>query len=147
MNESNTPDLSGAPSETSAESVGMVAGLFKSLTNLASTLIVLAQTRLELLTTELQEEVQRAAGLIVWSFIAFLTAMMGLFFGAMTIVVIYWDEHRILAASLVTGVFLLLAAIAIAVLIVKVHSRPRFLDATLAELKKDAESLKSRAGQ
>ena len=36
-------------------------GLLRSLTRMLATLVALAQTRLELLTTELQEEVQRAA--------------------------------------------------------------------------------------
>jgi uncharacterized membrane protein YqjE len=123
---------------------GFATGLFKSITNLASTLVVLAQTRLELLTTELQEEVQRAAGLVVWAFIALLAAMMGLFFGALTIVVVYWDEHRVLAASLITAAFLVFAAIAVLMLVAKANSRPRFLDATLTELAKDADSLKSK---
>jgi uncharacterized membrane protein YqjE len=108
--------------------------------------VSIAHTRVELLTTELQEEVQRAAGLVIWAFVALLSAMIGLFLGGLTIVFVYWETNRVLAALLVTGGFFLVAAIAILVLLAKVNSRPRFLDATLTELARDSESLKNRAG-
>ncbi len=132
------PSTDGA---SRSSSVGMAAGLFKSLTNLAATLLTLAQTRLELLTTELQEEVQRAAGLVIWAFIALLAAMLGIFFGGLSIVLVYWDTHRTMAALLVTAVLFVFAVTAAVVLIFKIKARPRFLDATLTELAKDARSL------
>ena len=119
-----------------------VSGLFKSVRNLLATLVAIAQTRLELLTTELQEEVQRAASLVLWTFIALLTAMLGLLFGALTIVFVYWDTHRILATLLVTLAFFVFAASAVLTLVAKVNSRPRLLDATLTELAKDSHLLR-----
>ena len=137
---------SPVPGTSSSEDAapGMATGLFKSLANMLATLVAFAQTRLELLTTELQEEVQRTASLMIWGVVAMLCAMMGLLFAALTIIVIFWDEHRILAASLVTGFFLIVAVAAVIVLIVKVNSKPRFLDATLAELARDADTLKEK---
>jgi uncharacterized membrane protein YqjE len=44
----------------------------------------------------------------------------------------------------VTGGFLALAAIAVTVLLVKVRSKPRLLDATRTELAKDRAELESR---
>jgi len=128
--------------DESPSSNGIVTGLFKSLTNLAATLLALAQTRMELLTTELQEEVQRAAGLFVWAFVALLAAMLGLFFGGLTIVLVYWDTHRVLAAVIVTATLFVFAVTAVLTLVAKTKSRKRFLDATLTELAKDAHSLK-----
>jgi uncharacterized membrane protein YqjE len=136
----STEDLAGG------DSPGAATGLFRSLTNLAATLVALAQTRLELLTTELQEEVQRTVGLVIWSFIALLAVMIGLILGGLAIVFVYWDTHRVLAAVLVAAVFFVIAAIAILVLLAKVNGRPRFLDATLTELSRDSDSLKTRVG-
>ena len=46
-----------------------VAGLFQSLSNFAGTLIAIAHTRLQLLTTELQEEVRQVGAMLLWAFI------------------------------------------------------------------------------
>jgi len=120
------------------------SGLFRSLSNLLATIIAFAQTRLELLTTELQEEIHRAAGMLVWGFIALLSAGVGLVFVGVTIIVAFWDSQRVLAAILVTSAFVALAAIAAVVLVVKIRSKPRLLDATRTELEKDREQLESR---
>jgi uncharacterized membrane protein YqjE len=121
-----------------------VRGLFRSISNLLATLIGIAQTRFELLATELQEEIQRAAGLIVWGFIALLSAGVGLVFIGITIIVAYWDTNRVIAAMWVTGAFVALAAIAVIVLILRVRSRPRLMDATRTELAKDRAEIESR---
>ena len=132
------------PAPESSHAPGVATGLFRSLTTLFATLLTLAQTRLELLTTELQEEVQRAAGLVVWSLVALVTVMMGLFMAGLTIVFAYWETNRVLAALMVSGGFVLMAGIAVFVLVAKINSRPRFLAATLTELAKDSDALKSR---
>lgn len=119
-------------------------GLFHSVSNLLATLIGIAQTRFELLTTELQEEIHHAAGLLVWGFIAMLAAGVGLVFIGVTVIVFYWDTNRVMAAMWVTGGFLALAAIAVTVLVVRVRGKPRLLDATRAELAKDRAELESR---
>jgi uncharacterized membrane protein YqjE len=121
-----------------------VRGLFRSISNLLATLIGIAQTRFELLATELREEIQRAAGLIVWGFIALLSAGVGLVFIGITIIVAYWDTNRVIAAMWVTGAFVALAAIAVIVLILRVRSRPRLMDATRTELAKDRAEIESR---
>jgi len=119
------------------------SGLFRSLSNLLATFIAFAQTRLELLTTELQEEIHRAAGFLIWGFVALMSAGVALVFIGVTIIVVNWDSQRVLAATLVTSAFVALAVIAIVVLMVKIHSKPRLLDATRTELAKDREQLES----
>ena len=124
--------------------VGPVSGLFKSLTNLVATVVGIVHTRVELLTTELQEEVHRVAELLVWTVIALLAAGMGLFLGALAIIFVFWDTHRLLAAVLVTASFFAIALVAVVVLQAKLRSKPPMLDATLAELAKDREHLRRR---
>jgi uncharacterized membrane protein YqjE len=123
---------------------GPVSGLFKSLANLVATIVAIAQTRLELLTTDLQEEMHRVAGILVWTLIAVLAAGIGLFTAALAVIFVFWDTHRVLAAVLVTSAFFVLAIGAGVVLQVKVRTKPRMLDATLAELAKDREHLAGR---
>lgn len=119
-------------------------GLFQSLTSFLATLVGVAHTRLQLLTTELQEEVQRAAQLLIWAFIALFAAMLGLFLGALTVVFVFWDTHRLLAALVMTAALFGIAAAAALVLRAQLKTRPPMLDETLAELAKDRERLRQR---
>jgi uncharacterized membrane protein YqjE len=121
-------------------------GIFQSLNNFVGTFISIAHTRLQLLTTELQEEVRQVAHLLVWAFIALFAAMMGLFLGALTVIFAFWDTHRTLAALLMTGAFFVLAIAAALILRLTLNAKPPLLDATLAELAKDRDMLKRRDG-
>jgi uncharacterized membrane protein YqjE len=121
---------------------GLTGGLFHSLSSFVGTLVTVAHTRLQLLTTELQEEVQRAAQLLVWAFIALFAAMMALFLGALTVICVFWETHRVLAALSMTGVLLGIAIAAAFILQAKLKSKPPMLDNTLAELAKDRDQLR-----
>lgn len=131
------------PSADSGHDRGPVSGLFKSLTNVVATVVAIVQTRLELITTELQEEVHRVGHLLIWTLIALLSAALGLFMGALAIIFVFWDTHRVLASVVVTGSFFGLALVAALVLRMKLRSKPPMLDATLAELAKDRDQLRS----
>jgi uncharacterized membrane protein YqjE len=131
-------------SESGAET-GPVGGLIGSLKNMVSSLIAIAQTRLELISTELQEEVGRATELLLWAFIALFAAGIGLFLGALVLIVVFWDTHRVLVSVLVMGFFFLLALAAVLVLRARLKSRPRLFEATIAEFARDREHLDREA--
>lgn len=131
--------------ELNEEAAPHTAGsLLQSLSGFLSTLVGVAHTRLQLLTTELQEEVQRAAQLLLWAFIALFAAMMALFLGALTVIFVFWDTHRLLASLLMTGVLLAIAISAGLILQTKLKIRPPVLENTLAELAKDRDQLRKR---
>ena len=137
---------SDRPHEGAAErEPGPIGSLFRSLAKLVATFVAIAHTRLELLTTELQQEMHRVAEIMVWTVIALLSALIGLFLAALVIVFVFWDTHRLLASVLVTSVFFGIAVVALIVLRVKVKSRPPLLEGTLAELATDASNLKAAA--
>lgn len=127
----------------SAAAPGPIGSLFRSLARLAATFVAIAHTRLELLTTELQQEMYRVAEIMVWTVIALLAFGIGLFTAALVIVFIFWDTHRILASVLVTSMFFVIAIVALLVLRAKVKSKPPLLEGTLAELATDASTLKA----
>jgi uncharacterized membrane protein YqjE len=135
-----SPEVMSEASEAERPPVAM--GLLRSVGNLAATLVGIAHTRLQLLTTELQEEVQRAAHVLLWAAVALLAGMLAVFLGALTVIFYFWDTHRLLASLLVTGSLFALAGIAIVVLLTKLRSKPQLLDATLTELKRDHEQLR-----
>jgi uncharacterized membrane protein YqjE len=123
---------------------GPVGGLFASIAQLLATAVGIAQTRLELLSTELQEEVHRVAEIAILSAVALLAAGAGLFLLALAVIFAFWDTHRVAASIGVTSTFFLIAVGAALVLRAKVRAKPPVLDATLAELKKDRAHLLSR---
>jgi uncharacterized membrane protein YqjE len=135
---------SDTPPNDDATERGPIRGLFNSLANMLATIVAIAQTRLELLSTELQQEMHRVAEIMVWTLIALLSAGIGLFLLALVIIFVFWDTHRVLASVAVTGVFFVIAIVAGLVLRAKVRGKPRLLDATLAELAKDRDNLMSR---
>ncbi|HKU12863.1 MAG TPA: phage holin family protein [Steroidobacteraceae bacterium] len=121
-----------------------VSGLFQSLSNFAGTLLAIAHTRLQLLTTELQEEVRQVGAILLWAFIAAFAAMMGLFLGALAVIFVFWDTHRIAASLAMIALFIAIAIAAALVLRGKLRDKPPMLDDTLAELAKDRDNLRAR---
>ena len=121
-----------------------VTGLFQSLSNFAGTLLAIAHTRVQLLTTELQEEVRQVGAILLWAFIAAFTALLGLFLASLVVIFAFWETHRIAASLAMIGMFVAMAIFAALVLRKKLRDKPPMLDDTLAELAKDRDNLKSR---
>ena len=123
---------------------GPIGELLKSLANLVATFVAIAHTRVELITTELQEEMHRIAEIMVWSLVALLAAGIGLGLTALVIIFVFWDTHRVAASLAVTGTFFGIAVLAALILRAKLRSKPHLLAGTLAELAKDREQLARR---
>jgi uncharacterized membrane protein YqjE len=117
-------------------------GLIASFRRALATLLTLIHTRLELAAVELEEQIEHAAGVLLWSIAAIFFGGLAVLVLALTIVIAFWDEHRLLAASLVTLGFALAAVIAALVVRSRLRHRPRFLSATAAELRADSAALR-----
>ena len=118
-----------------------VAGLFASVRDLLATALAIVHTRLELVTTEIEEELHRVAEILVWMFVVVFFAGLTVLMLAFVIVVAFWEEHRLLAASLTTLGFLAVTAIGLLVVRAKARARPKLLEATIEEIKRDREAL------
>lgn len=117
-------------------------GLFASLRRLLTTLIELVHSRLDLVGIELQLEVQRATSLLLWAFAAIVCSIVALVLLAVTVLIAFWDTHRLLAAGCVTAAFAL-AALGMALLVRhRLRTRPRLFGATLDELQHDVAALR-----
>jgi uncharacterized membrane protein YqjE len=124
---------------------GPVRQLIASVSGLLATALHIGRTRLELLTVELREEVHRTAEQLVLGLATLLAAAAGVLFAGLAIIFAFWDTHRILAAVLVTLGFFALAAVTALLLRSRLRARPRFLQATLAELAQDEIQLRGRS--
>ena len=112
--------------------------LLSSLKNLVSTGASIAQTRLELISTDVQIARNKFISLLVM--IVFV-----LFFGlvmlALLIVIYSWETNRILALTLLTSGFLAVGMILAAVILQSLRAMPKLFEATISELQKDREEL------
>lgn len=101
-----------------------------------------AQTRLELLVVEAQEEKLRLSRLLLNLVLAALLLGFGAVFLTIFITVLFWDEHRLLALGLATvtlfGAGLFTASTAAS----ELRRGSRLFAASLAELARDREALR-----
>ena len=115
--------------------------LLSSIKNLAATGASIAQTRLELLSVD----VQIARSKFLQSLVMIVSALFFLFFGlvmlALLIVIYSWESDRILALSILTGAFISIGVILGAIVIQSLRTMPKLFEASIAELAKDAEDL------
>lgn len=129
------------PFEPNGPAGSAPAGLFASLRQMLANLLALAQVRVELLTTELSAEVQRAVGVVVWAFVALFFGGLTVLMLALTVIIAVWDAHRLLAAGVFATAFLAVTVVAAYVVRARMRSRPRLLAATLDELRRDRDAL------
>ncbi|MEO7774820.1 MAG: phage holin family protein [Steroidobacteraceae bacterium] len=116
-------------------------GLLVSLRAMFSTGLQLLQTRLELFTTELEEEMHRIAGLLLWSIIAIFFGGLFILMLAVTVVIAFWDEHRLAAAIGMTSIFAIVVLVSGLIVRAKIAAHTRLLSLTLEELRRDHSSL------
>ncbi len=119
-------------------------GILDSVRGMVGTIVQLAHARVELFTTELEEEMHRVAMLLLWAVIAVFFGGLFVLMLSMTIIIAVWDEHRLLAAIIMTGVFLAIVIVAATLLMSTLRARTRLLANSLAELRRDGQSLARR---
>jgi uncharacterized membrane protein YqjE len=113
------------------------------MVQLGGTLLAVAQTRVELLTAEISEDMERGVQLLLWALVAVLAGILGVLLAGLTLVIYFWETHRMAAAAGVAAVFLVAAVLAGLVFRNRLLQRPRLLDATRTELLRDVVALRS----
>ena len=115
-----------------------------SLRALAATLLAIAHTRLELLSTELEEQWLWVSSMLVWALVALFCAGMAIVLAVLFVAVVLWETHRLLALGVPAIIFFLVAIVTGLVVRGKARTKPRLFAATLEELSKDHKELNSR---
>ncbi len=123
---------------------GESRGLLESLSTLAATLVAIVHTRLELLSTDVEEDRAHVLSLLVLALAALFFIGVGVVLATILIVVVFWDSHRLLALGSLAGFFLAAGVGAWAYALHKARTKPRLFAATLSELLKDRQQLVSR---
>jgi uncharacterized membrane protein YqjE len=121
----------------------MTTGLLESLQNFVAGLLDLGRTRFELFSTELREELARLATALLGGLAVLVLAALGVAFGGLALI-FYVSEANRLAATIGVALFFLLAAAVTAWLLYrKADAKPRAFDATIAELRRDLNAIRS----
>jgi uncharacterized membrane protein YqjE len=120
-----------------------VNGFLDAVGRLVVAGLEMAHTRLELVFLELQEGLEGLVGVVLWLLTALFAAGLGLVFGGLTLIFVFWDSHRVLVTALIMSVFLLLAVAAARVVQAKLRAQRSLFATTLTELAKDRGILKA----
>ena len=115
--------------------------LLSSIKGLASTGASIAQTRLELLSLDVQIARSKFIGLLVMIISALFFLFFGLVMLALLIVIYSWETDRMMALGLLTGAFLSVGLILAALIMQSLRKMPRLFEASITELAKDREAL------
>jgi uncharacterized membrane protein YqjE len=118
------------------------SGFFSSLKQLLSTVLEIAQVRLELVGTELELEKRRLFDGLLWGAIALLCLGIGLVLLCGFVVLLFWDGYRLAAVGVLslifvgTGLFLAINTRK------KMRNQHTMFGASLNELKQDQTALR-----
>jgi uncharacterized membrane protein YqjE len=118
-------------------------GLLASLRKLATTLVAIVATRLEILISEFELEKLRLARMLVLGVAAVFFAAMALVFLSLLVLILFWDEHRLAALGGISAVYALLAAGAVSWLRHDMRQKSRLFSVSLGELRKDELELET----
>ncbi len=130
--------------ENAGSTAGERRGLLDSLTTLAATLVATAHTRLDLLSTDLEEEREHLLSLLVLTLAALFCLGVGVVLAAILLVAAFWDTHRLLVLGSLTGFFLAAGLAACGFALHQAKTKPRLFAGSLSELFKDGQHLVSR---
>ena len=125
-------------SETN-ESTG---GILEKLRSIVDGGLALAENRLEVFAVELREEKCRLVEMFIWASAVVVFGMMALTLLTFVVVVLLWDNARVPALGILSGLYLLAAFLAWRGLHARLSNSAAF-SGTLAELRKDRECLRT----
>jgi len=119
-------------------------GLLASLTALVATLVAMARTRLDLLSSDLEEEREHLLLLLVLALSALFFLGIGVMLASLLLVVAFWDTYRLPVLAVLVGLFLVAGITAWRIALHKARTKPRLFAASMSELLKDRQQLVSR---
>jgi uncharacterized membrane protein YqjE len=131
---------------SAADSPGPEAerGLLVSLRRLASTGVEIIHTRLEILSSDIEEEGARLGSLVMTGLLALFCFLMAVVLFTVLIVVLLWETHRVAVLGALGGAFLIGGGLWWRSFQHQRQERPAFLATTRGELAKDRRELASR---
>jgi uncharacterized membrane protein YqjE len=116
-----------------------------SLRGLAQTSLAALQTRLELISNEVEEQGARIAQMAMYWALAGFCFALAVVLGAVLLVVLFWESNRVAALAGLAALFAAGGVAAAYAARSAQSARPRALETTIMELKQDIEALRAAA--
>jgi|SRR5450756_606105 uncharacterized membrane protein YqjE len=116
-------------------------GLMESLERLAGTVLAIFQTRLELLSNEMEEERVRIEQMLLYGSVALYFFGLAIMLLTAFIVVLFWDSHRLLVLGGFTALFFVAGLLVLNELRRVAREKSKLFSASLAELADDRDRL------
>ena len=120
------------------------SGLFTSARRLVTNLIELSLNRLNILSVDIEISLQRILSISSLFLFGVFFSCMAIFLTVILLVVVFWDTHKILVISSLLAFFVFGGVILFAVARAKLKKMPNIFEATIAELRKDHQSIHSK---
>ena len=115
--------------------------ILSAIKNLVSTGVSIAQTRLELISVDIQMARRKFIIQLVLIAVALFFLFLGLTMLAVFIVIFSWGPNRMLALGLLTGCSLLIGLIMTLLAMQSLRTMPKLFETSIEELTKDREAL------
>lgn len=119
-------------------------GLMESLKRMAGTLLVILQTRIELLSNEIEEERLRVGQVLLYGSVALLFFGWAIMLLTMFVLVLFWDSHRLLVLGSFAALFFVAGLLACIALRRVARKKSKLFSTSLAELAVDRDWLAPR---
>ena len=115
--------------------------LLSSIKSLAATGAAIAQSRLELLSVDVQIHRSKIIRLMVMIVCALFFLFFGLVMFSLLIVIYSWETDRMLALSILSIGFISVGLIMSLLIVQSLRTMPKLFEASIAEFAKDREAL------
>jgi uncharacterized membrane protein YqjE len=120
--------------------------LFSSLRSFWGVIVAIFYTRLDLVTAELEDEAIRIAKFVASGLLSVIFLSTAFFFAMFFLLALFWDtQYRLLMLGLIFGIYFVGGVVLFFIARNMFVGRPKFLAQTLAELRRDVESLRPSA--
>ena len=106
-------------------------------------MLAIAETRLILFATDLQDAAEHVIWSILWGVIGVFFLGLGLLLITLLIVAFYWDTHRLVALAISGGFFLATSFFIVAMIIRNARKHQNPFATTIGELAKDRHHLET----
>ncbi|MGV3772360.1 MAG: phage holin family protein [Verrucomicrobiales bacterium] len=112
-------------------------GIFHSARSLMATWVAILRTRVEIISTELEEQREWLEQLVIYGVASLFLLSFGLLLLTLFVVMCFWESHRLLVLGIFSGLYLLGGFGAVLAFRSKVRNKPKLFAATADELAKD----------
>jgi uncharacterized membrane protein YqjE len=116
-------------------------GVMDSVRTTLATTAKVIRTRLEIISTELEEQREWMQHLVLLAVAGLFFVSMGLVMLTFFVVTLFWDSHPVAVTGAFAGIYLAMGIWAVLTFRAKIKARPKMFQTTTEELAKDETQL------